>query len=161
MVWSRHHTDETQSPNLTSGHQILGLVVAALVVLTWIIGFIGHSIFKKTGQPAKIMRGHRILGPGAIGLGLANCIVGFRFADNTRPAIVFSILMVLMFIFVATVIFFKRRRQQRKRPMNTPAAANFREGQGQQEYTGEAPLPLYGQGGIPLQSYANSPPVYR
>jgi hypothetical protein len=99
-----------------------------------------------------------------MGLGLANCISGFRFAGNNRATIIFIVAMVLMFIFVATVLFFKRRQQARKAPMNTPAAANFREGQAAAPaYTGEAPLPLYGQGGIPLQSYANNqaPPVYR
>ncbi|EXJ66491.1 uncharacterized protein A1O5_10160 [Cladophialophora psammophila CBS 110553] len=152
------------SPNLTAGHQILGFVVVGLGLATWIVGFVGHRIYKRTKQPAKIMKGHRVLGPATITLGLANCIVGFRFAENTRATIVFAIAMVLMLIFVGTVMFFKRRQQQRKGPMNTPAAANFREGQSERSnYTGEAPLPLYGQGGIPLQSYANNqaPPVYR
>ncbi|OAP64045.1 hypothetical protein AYL99_00017 [Fonsecaea erecta] len=152
------------SPNLTAGHQILGFVVVGLALVTWIVGLVGHRIYKRTKQPAKIMKGHRVLGPATITLGLANCIVGFRFADNTRATIVFAIAMLLMLIFVGTVTFFKRRQQQRKAPMNTPAAANFREGQAEPpNYTGEAPLPLYGQGGIPLQSYANNqaPPVYR
>ncbi|KIW84629.1 hypothetical protein Z517_00017 [Fonsecaea pedrosoi CBS 271.37] len=153
------------SPNLTAGHQILGFVVVGLGLVTWVVGLVGHRIYKKTKQPAKVMKGHRVLGPATITLGLANCIVGFRFADNTRGTIIFAIAMVIMFIFVGTVTFFKRRQQQRKAPMNTPAAANFREGQQSEppNYTGEAPLPLYGQGGIPLQSYANNqaPPVYR
>jgi len=46
----------------------------------------------------------------------------------------------------------------RKGAMNTPAAFNFREG-GME--SGGPPPPLYGEGGIPLQSYANTPPVYR
>lgn len=158
-------------PDLTAPHQIIGFVVVVLAVAAWIVGFVGHQIYKRTKQPAKIMKGHRVLGPATIGLGLVNCIAGFRFASNNRGTIVFIIAMVLMIIFVGTVTFFKRRQNMRKQPMNTPAAANFREGQaagpapGYQGagYSAEAPLPLYGQGGIPLQSYANdqAPPVYR
>lgn len=98
-----------------------------------------------------------------MGLGLANCIAGFRFASNNRATYIFIAAMVLMIIFVGTVLFFKRRQRARKAPMNTPAAANFREGQESTAYQGEAALPLYDQGGIPLQSYANNqaPPVYR
>jgi len=151
------------SPNLTSGHQILGFVVTALALVTWTVGLVGHRIYKRTKQPAKIMKGHRVLGPATISLGLGNCIWGFRFASNNRASIGFIIATVLMIIFVSVVMFFKRRQQRRKGVMNTPAAVNFRQGQSQPEYTGEAPLPLYDQGGIPLQSYANNqgPPVYR
>lgn len=153
-----------QSPNLTSPHQIIGFVVVGLAISAWIVGFTGHRIYKRTKQPAKIMKGHRVLGPLTMSLGLLNCISGFRFASNNRGMIIFIIAMVLMLIFVGTLLFFKRRQRARKAPMNTPAAANFREGQAAAPpYTGEAPLPLYGQGGIPLQSYANNqaPPVYR
>ena len=109
------------------------------------------------------MKGHKVLGPATITLGLGNCIYGFRFASNNRAAIVFAVAVVLMIVFVGAVMFFKRRQQRRKGVMNTPAAANFREGQSEPGYSSEAALPLYGQGGIPLQSYANNqaPPVYR
>ncbi|ETI27076.1 hypothetical protein G647_09758 [Cladophialophora carrionii CBS 160.54] len=152
------------SPNLTAPHQIIGFVVVGFAIITWIVGFTGHRIYKKTQRPAKIMKGHRVLGPLTMGLGLLNCISGFRFAGNNRATIIFVVAMVLMLIFVGTVLFFRRRQQARKAPLNTPAAANFREGQAEApSYTGEAPLPLYGQGGIPLQSYVNNqaPPVYR
>jgi hypothetical protein len=150
---------------LNSGHQILGLVVAALAITTWMVGFIGHRIYKKTGAPAKIMKGHRVLGPGTMTLGLANVFGGFHFAGNNHGMIGFAVAMVLMFIFVGTVIFFKRRQTVRKGAMNTPAAFNFRQGQTEPGYTGpqqqQPPPPLYGEGGIPLQNYANAPPVYR
>ena len=111
------------------------------------------------------MKGHRILGPGTISLGLVNCFVGFRFAGNNRGIIVFAIAMVLMIIFVGSVTFFSRRQKMRKGAMNSTAAANFREGQMEPGYAAQAqqqPLPLYSQGGIPLQNYANNqPPVYR
>jgi hypothetical protein len=159
-----------QSPNLTSGHQIVGFVVVGLALVTYIVGFIGHRIYKRTKQPAKIMKGHRIVGPLTMGLGLANCISGFRFASNNRAAIVFGVAAIIMLIFLGTVLFFKRKQNARKRVMNTPAAQNFREGQavgpgapGSTAYTNESQLPLYGAGGIPLQSYAESqpPPTYR
>ncbi|KIX04546.1 uncharacterized protein Z518_05416 [Rhinocladiella mackenziei CBS 650.93] len=153
------------NPSLDSVHQILGLVVTGLVLLTWTVGFIGHRIYKKTGAPAKIMKGHRVLGPSTIAFGLINSFIGFNFADNNRRGmILLAIAIVLMLTFIGTVLFFKRRRQVRKGPLNTPAAANFREGQMEPGYADRQhpqSLPLYGQGGIPLQNYANTPPVYR
>lgn len=145
---------------MKSGHQIIGLIVLGLVLTTWTVGFIGHRIYKKTGTPAKIMKGHRVLGPSTILLGLVNCFVGFNFASNNHGMIVFGIAMALMFIIVGGLMFFKRRQKMRKGPMNTPAAFNFREGQMEPGNAGPPP-PLYGEGGIPLQSYANTPPVYR
>ncbi|KAI1620419.1 hypothetical protein EDD37DRAFT_674626 [Exophiala viscosa] len=146
------------TPSLKSGHQVLGLVVLALVLTTWTVGLVGHRIYKKTGAPAKIMKGHRVLGPSTILLGLVNCFVGFNFASNNHGMIVFGIAMLLMFIIVGSLTFFKRRQKMRKGAMNTPAAFNFREGE-----SGNAgpPPPLYGEGGIPLQNYTNTPPVYR
>ena len=101
----------------------------ALAISAWTVGFVGHRIYKKTKKPAKIMLGHRVLGPLTLGLGVLNCISGFRFANNNRGMIIFIIAAALMLIFVATVLFFKKRQQKRKAPMNTPAAVNFREGQ--------------------------------
>ncbi|KAJ9495471.1 hypothetical protein LTR99_010185 [Exophiala xenobiotica] len=150
---------EDLTPSLNSGHQILGFVVTAIAIMTWIVGFIGHRIYKKTGTPAKVMKGHRVLGPSTILFGLINCFVGFNFAGNNRGMIIFGIAMLLMLIFVGSLTFFKRRQKLRKGPMNTPAAMNFREGQMEPGQAGPPP-PLYGEGGIPLQSY-NAPPVYR
>ncbi|KAK4940914.1 hypothetical protein LTR10_019068 [Elasticomyces elasticus] len=151
---------QSLTPSLKSGHQILGLVVLALALTTWTVGLIGHRIYKKTKTPAKIMKGHRVLGPSTILLGLVNCFVGFNFASNNHGVIVFGIAMLLMFIIVGSLTFFNRRRKMRKGAMNTPAAFNFREG-GMESGNGGPPPPLYGEGGIPLQSYANTPPVYR
>lgn len=126
----------------------------------------GHVIFRRTGKPATVMKGHRVLGPVTMSLGLSNTIVGFRFADNTRGAVVFAIAALLMIIFVCAILFFTRRRKMRKGAMNTPAAHNFREGNmgGAAPYGPQSPsMPSYGQGGIPLASYQNTqpPPVYR
>jgi hypothetical protein len=163
-----------QSPSLTSGHQILGFVIILLALATYTLGFIGHRIYKKTKRPAKIMLGHRFLGPATISLGLSNCFWGFRFASNDRASYVFLAATVIMILFVGGVTFMARRQKMRKGAGMTPAAMNFREGQttqGNMPYGGagagphaaESQLPLYDQGGIPLQSYANTqgPPVYR
>jgi hypothetical protein len=139
---------------------------------TYIIGFIGHRIYRKIKRPAKIMLGHRFLGPATISLGLSNCFWGFRFASNDRASYVFLAATVIMILFVGGVTFMARRQKMRRGAGMTPAAMNFREGQqmgGTTVYSGapgpaaESQLPLYDQGGIPLQSYANTqaPPVYR
>ncbi|KIW40827.1 uncharacterized protein PV06_07998 [Exophiala oligosperma] len=148
------------SPSLNSGHQILGLVILALVITTWVVGFLGHRIYNKTGTPAKIMKGHRVLGPGSILLGIVNTFVGFNFAGNHRGMIIYGVATFFLLLVVGGWTMIRRRQEMRKAPMNTPAAMNFREGQ-YEPPQGPPPPPLYGEGGIPLQSYSNAPPVYR
>lgn len=98
-----------------------------------------------------------------ISLGLANVCVGFNFAGNNRPIIPFLVVTLFMILFVTGVVLLMRRRKMRKSAMNTPAAMNFREGQG-------APPPAYpaatgnasGGPAIPLQTYQpNGGDVYR
>ncbi|RVX69624.1 hypothetical protein B0A52_06688 [Exophiala mesophila] len=157
------------SPDLNHYHQILGFVVLGLLLMTWGIGLSAHMVFRRTGKPAKFMIGHRILGPATMGLGLGNCFVGFRFASNTRAAIILLVAAIIMIVGIGVVLFFVRRRKMRKAAMNTPAAFNFREGQMNTApppapYGPNSPaMPHYGQGGIPLQSYQNNqpPPTYR
>ena len=145
-------------------HQILGLLILALVLGTWALGLLGHIVFRRTGQPAKFMMGHRVLGPLTITLGLVNVCVGFNFAGNTRPIIGFVVVTVLMMVLVSGVVLLARRRKMRKQATMTPAAMNFREGQSQ---GAGAPPPSYpaatARGGpaIPLQTYQPQQPVYR
>jgi hypothetical protein len=111
------------------------------------------------------MVGHRILGPGAMSMGLANCFGGFHFAGSNRGLIFMGVATVLMLVAVGSSVFFSRRNKMRKGAMNTTAAQNFREGQMEgaaPAYGPQSPaMPAYGQGGIPLQSYAQTqPPRY-
>ncbi|EXJ76840.1 hypothetical protein A1O3_10485 [Capronia epimyces CBS 606.96] len=149
------------TPSLTSGHQILGLIICGLVLITWTVGFVGHSIYKKTGSPARIMIGHRILGPGTVFLGLVNGLVGLHFAGNHPGLAGFAIVSVAIAAGVVSVGIIFRRRKVRKEAMNTPAAVNFREGQTDPGHTAEQyPPPPYNHGGIPLQNYRNTGQVY-
>ncbi|RMZ91089.1 hypothetical protein DV736_g1672, partial [Chaetothyriales sp. CBS 134916] len=139
-------------PKIDAPHQILGLVIFILIVATWSLGLVSHLIFKRTGQPAKLMLGHRIVAPVAVGLGLINVCVGFHFAGHNRPIIGFVIVTILMIIIVSSAIMIKRRRAVRKAAVNTPAAMNFREGQ--QAHVGpEAPPPAYSTPAVPLESF--------
>ncbi|RMZ78317.1 hypothetical protein DV737_g3934, partial [Chaetothyriales sp. CBS 132003] len=139
-------------PNIDAAHQILGLVIFVLIVATWSLGLVSHLIFKRTGQPAKLMLGHRIVAPMAVGLGLINVCVGFHFAGHNRPIIGFVIVTIIMSIIVSTAIMVKRRRAVRKAAVNTPAAMNFREGQ-QAGVGPEAPPPAYSTPAVPLESF--------
>ena len=72
---------------MNAPHQVIGFIVFALVFIALGIGAAGHAIYRKTGAPAKFMIAHRVLGPLTMGMGLANVVVGFRFANHTRPII--------------------------------------------------------------------------
>lgn len=111
------------------------------------------------------MISHRIFGPASIGLGLGNCVVGFRFAGHYRPTIGFVVAAMLIWAGITVAVLMRRRREVRKNVQNTPAAMNFREGQaaGGQWYGGAQGQPPPGHGpAIPLESYQReAPPVYK
>jgi hypothetical protein len=133
-----------------------------MVLASWGIGMSGHMIFRKSGQAADFMIGHRFLGPLTVTLGLINVCVGFHFAGNNRPIIPFVVVTILMIIFVSAAVLLVKRRRMRKQAMTTPAAMNFREaheaGNAPPSYpTTNGPTP--GGPSIPLQTYQN--PSYR
>lgn len=115
-------------------------------------------MFRKTGTPARIMLGHRVLGPLSVTLGLVNVCVGLNFAGHNRPIIGFVVLTVIMIIVVTSSVLFARRRKMRKGAMNTPAAMNFREGQAAE---GQPPGYSQNQPAIPLQTYQQGQGQYR
>ncbi|RMZ78345.1 hypothetical protein DV738_g3863, partial [Chaetothyriales sp. CBS 135597] len=139
-------------PKIDSGHQILGIVILVLILAAWTLGFVSHLIFRRTGQPAKLMIGHRVVAPLAITLGLVNVCIGFNFAGNNKPIIGFIVLIIIMVIIVSSSILIKRRRAVRKAALNTPAAMNFREGQEAGRTQGAAP-PSYSTPAVPLESF--------
>ena len=127
---------------------------------------LGHRIFKSTGRPSPIMKGHRIIGPTTILLGLANVFGGLAFAGApARSMIVFGVALLVMLAVLAVTMFFNKRRVSRKGAYHTPAAHNFREGQMEPMYPPTPYQPYHANestADIPLNSYSPAPPpVYR
>lgn len=149
-----------QSPNLTHPHQIIGLIVFILILATWTIGLIGHMHYKRTQTPHPIMKGHRILGPLMISLGSVNACIGFAWVGLRGAAIGYILFSLFIMLVVLSLVFLKNRRKMRRNAMNSTAAFNFREGQGQ--YGQNVPMqPMGGQGQQqhgPVEYYNVQPP---
>ena len=135
------------SPHLTHPHQLLGLLITLLVLITWVLGFLGHRLYRRKSPqttnnppglptpsarplPTKI---HRILSPLTVLLGLANAGYGFHFAGSTSGLLGFIVIATLMILFVVTVTLVLRRRKNRRDVYGSAAARNFREGHGEQQ----------------------------
>ena len=64
-----------QYVDFTEGHQILGILVVALVVLQFALGWVHHVQYKRTGARSWLTRGHLGLGRLVVGLGMVNGIL--------------------------------------------------------------------------------------
>lgn len=150
-----------QSPNLSHPHQVLGFVILALVLITFAVGLFGHMSFRRTQTPHPIMKGHRVLGPLTMGLGFANACVGFSWVGNTRAAIGYAILNLLIIIAVSSLVLMKKKKKMREQAQTSAAAHNFREGQTYppppQGMGAPPPPPPYGQS-VPMQTFASQGP---
>lgn len=109
-----------QSKKINSVHQIIGLIVFALLFVQLGLGWAHHRIYLRSRAPTIMGKIHRYLGAFVLGAGLANGFIGFRFADARRSNIVYLLLVVAMFAILIGGTWYKRRKDRRK-----AAAANF------------------------------------
>lgn len=76
-----------KSKNFTSSHQILGILLLIALLSQWVLGWLNHRTYKKTGHGTIMGKIHHFLGPGVIFVGWINGAVGFRFAGMTIASI--------------------------------------------------------------------------
>lgn len=114
------------SPSLNSPHQIMGIVTLLLALTAWLLGIIGHILYKKRKTPSPLMTVHRIVGPTVVILGFVTACLGFNFVGLNRAIIVWIVWNVLVAAVTASLVFFFRRRRLRRAAMNSTAAQNFR-----------------------------------
>ena len=119
------------------------MIVVFVVLCAWTLGFVSHRIFKKTQSPPPLMKVHRVIGPLAIALGIANGIVGFTWIGRNTTAITYSLFNVLIALVIGSLLFWKRKRDLKKGAMNSAAATNFREGNSEAGF-GHGPAMYYG-----------------
>lgn len=138
-----------RSKHFSSSHQIIGFIILFLLVLQAGLGAAHHRAFKKTPKPTILSSIHRILGPVAIGLGIVNGALGFKFALVPRHIISYAIVIIFISIILVVSSFIHNRRRRRKAVYGTPAAQNFQSAYVPAEYQNDIPL-----------AYAGAPPAY-
>ena len=71
-----------KSKNYTSGHQILGMLAIAGLIIQFGLGLVHHSIYARTKRPTPFGIIHMFLGPIIMMLGVINGGIGFHFAGK-------------------------------------------------------------------------------
>lgn len=75
-----------KSKNFASGHQILGILLLIALLSQWVLGWMNHRTFKKTGHSTIMGKIHLYLGPAIILFGWINGALGFVFAGTSFPS---------------------------------------------------------------------------
>ncbi|EKG13106.1 Cytochrome b561 eukaryote [Macrophomina phaseolina MS6] len=103
-----------KSKKINSAHQIIGLIVFALLFVQLGLGWFHHRVYLRSRSRTRMGNIHRYLGPVLLGAGLANGFIGFRFADASRSNLVYLLLVVAMFAILLMGVWYKRRKDRRK-----------------------------------------------
>ncbi|KAF2138353.1 iron reductase domain protein [Aplosporella prunicola CBS 121167] len=103
-----------KSKHVNSAHQILGLIVVALLVIQLCLGYFHHRLYLQTRLPTLSGKIHRNLGPLVLSAGIINGALGFRFADAHRHNIFYLIIALLVMILVTYALWSKTRKDKKK-----------------------------------------------
>ncbi|RDL37505.1 CBD9-like protein [Venustampulla echinocandica] len=97
-----------------SAHQIFGIIIAAMMIAQFVLGFMHHRIYKKTQAPTKLSPIHVWLGRLVIPAGIANGFLGFPLAQNSKYNWALVALTLFIVIILAPVAFWRYRRNIQK-----------------------------------------------
>ncbi|KAK5107969.1 hypothetical protein LTR62_000514 [Meristemomyces frigidus] len=103
------------SKRFTSGHQILGLLILAGVLVQLGLGLAHHMIFKRTKQRTTFAKTHMVLGPLITILAIINGGLGLNFANENFARIPYAVAILVLgiaFIFARTWLHLFLRHQQ-------------------------------------------------
>ncbi|CAN9338368.1 unnamed protein product [Alternaria alternata] len=104
------------SKDFTSGHQVFGLILFALLFLQWGLGLYHHLRFRKHQRPTIYGCIHLIAGPAIVLGGIINGFIGFNFSGDPRNNIYYGIAVAVILIVVLGLLSWKRwsKRKQSK-----------------------------------------------
>lgn len=69
-----------RSRDVSSAHQIIGILVFLGVIVQFALGFIHHRMYKKYQRPTWLGKTHLFLGPAVLIIGIINAPLGFNLA---------------------------------------------------------------------------------
>lgn len=106
----------TKSDNYESAHQILGLIVSALIAAQWAIGAWHHRLYKLLLRTTSYALIHRHLGRLLLVLGIVNGGIGLTWSRaSLGVVVVYSVGVVCVGIGFLGVLAWKSRRESVKR----------------------------------------------
>ena len=97
-----------QSKNVSSGHQIFGLILLALLLVQWGIGFYHHLRFRKHKRSTKYGRLHLYAGPTIVLGGIINGFTGFNFSGEPHNNVYYGAVVAVVISVTLVCLSWKR-----------------------------------------------------
>jgi hypothetical protein len=101
-------TNILQSKNISSGHQVFGLILLPLLLIQWGIGFYHHLRFRKTKRPTIYGKIHLFAGPAIVLGGIINGFTGFNFSGEPHNNVYWGIAVAVILLIVLALLGWKR-----------------------------------------------------
>ncbi|OAK96959.1 CBD9-like protein [Phaeosphaeriaceae sp. SRC1lsM3a] len=109
------------SRNVSSGHQVFGLILLALLFSQWAIGFYHHFRFRQHKRPTAYGKVHLVAGPAIILGGIINGFTGFNFSGEPHNNVYYGAVVAVIIVVVLVLLGWKRwssRKQNKGRRMS-------------------------------------------
>ncbi|KAF1936114.1 hypothetical protein EJ02DRAFT_459810 [Clathrospora elynae] len=102
------------SKDVTSGHQVFGLILLGLVLFQWGIGLYHHLRFRKYKRPTIYGKVHLFAGPALVLGGIINGFIGFNFSGEPHNNIYYGIVVAIILVVVLGLLVWKRWSKRRE-----------------------------------------------
>ncbi|RKU39849.1 hypothetical protein DL546_000831 [Coniochaeta pulveracea] len=140
----------TRSKSFNTAHQVIGLLVAALMVVQFLLGFVHHRLYKQTQQTTKLAPVHVWLGRILIIASVVVAFLGFPLALSENGQTILAVFVVLATVVTGSLLLWKWYSGKRRRtPVLGETDATSHVGQGRRKFVAEpqdtamVPLRLY------------------
>ncbi|KAF2995072.1 hypothetical protein E8E13_002638 [Curvularia kusanoi] len=96
------------SKDVSSGHQVFGLILLILLLAQWAIGLYHHLRFRKYKRPTIYGRVHLFAGPAIVLGGIINGFTGFNFSGDSHNNVYYGAVVAVVIIVVLALLGWKR-----------------------------------------------------
>ncbi|KAL5113498.1 hypothetical protein ACEQ8H_008634 [Pleosporales sp. CAS-2024a] len=97
-----------KSKNMSSGHQVFGLILCGLLLVQWLGGLLHHLRFRKYKRPTMMGKAHLFLGPTVVLGGIINAFIGLDLAGNGKYNKWYGIAVAIILFAVIVALAWKK-----------------------------------------------------
>lgn len=97
-----------QSKDVSSGHQIFGLILLTLLLVQWAIGIYHHVRFRKHNRSTIYGMLHLYAGPTIVLGGIINGFTGFNFSGEPHNNVYYGAVVAVVIVVVLLSLLWKR-----------------------------------------------------
>lgn len=101
-------TPGRKSQNISSGHQVFGIILLVLLFAQWAIGFFHHLRFRKYKMKTVFGNLHLYAGPILVLAGIINGFTGFNFSDESHNNVYYGAAIAVILVIVLALLLWKR-----------------------------------------------------